>query len=208
MRIAVLVYGRLNRCVEHYENIVAAIGREHTLDWFMSSDAAPESLLNDFLRTYSPAAYTNKHIEYTCDLSKYAGKRPETNIDSMTRHFINKERVWSLFDTYVQCNSAAYDIVISLRVDVIFRTKFPLTVPAANTVYIPAGYDYVDRGINDQLAFGDMASMKKYNSVFETSLQLLNEMRSIPHPETLTLATLNYHRLHVHRVGLAYALNK
>ena len=38
MKIAVLVYGRLNYCVENYNNIINAIGIENTIDFFLSSD--------------------------------------------------------------------------------------------------------------------------------------------------------------------------
>ena len=34
MRIGVLVFGRLNKCVEHYDNIINSIGKEHTIDFF------------------------------------------------------------------------------------------------------------------------------------------------------------------------------
>lgn len=34
MRIAVLFYGRLNKCVEHYSNIIESIGKENHIDFF------------------------------------------------------------------------------------------------------------------------------------------------------------------------------
>jgi hypothetical protein len=32
MRIAVLVFGRLNKCVEHYDNIIEKLGKEHSIE--------------------------------------------------------------------------------------------------------------------------------------------------------------------------------
>lgn len=34
MHIAVLIYGRLNKCVEHYDNIVESIGKHNDIDFF------------------------------------------------------------------------------------------------------------------------------------------------------------------------------
>lgn len=98
MRIAVLCYGRLNKCIEHYNNIINSIGIEHNIDFFMSSDNSDEKLLNDFCSLYKPIAYVNDKIEYTCNLSKYSGLRIETNVHNMTCHFINKGRVFSLLE--------------------------------------------------------------------------------------------------------------
>jgi hypothetical protein len=100
MRIAVLVYGRLNKCVEHYENIVESIGKYNDIDFFVSSDNSSESLFNDFIDLYKPKLYNNSNIQYEYDLGKYPGKRGETNIHNMTCHFINKNRVFLLLEEY------------------------------------------------------------------------------------------------------------
>jgi hypothetical protein len=62
-RIAVLVYGRLCRAVDHYANIVEIIGRNHIIEFFMSSDDAPSSQLCDFIRTYRPVRYDNTPVQ-------------------------------------------------------------------------------------------------------------------------------------------------
>ena len=205
MRVAVLIYGRLNKCVEHYKNILDALGREHQVDFFASSDDAPAPLLEAFLQTYRPVAYTNDKITYTCDFHKYAGKRPETNIPNMTCHFLNKERVFALLEAK---GADVYDVVVSLRIDVIFRTRFMFGRIDANTVYIPVNYDYVENAVNDQIAYGTVATMKKYNSVFQTAIELLEAGNSIPHPETLTLATIRRHGVNIVRVPIQYFLDK
>ena len=107
MRIAVLVYGRLNKCAEHYKNIVESLGENNEIDFFMSSDNAPQ--LNDFIRLYKPISYNNDPIHYDYDLGKYPGKREETNIHKMTCHFVNKNRVLMLLEEYVHKNNIQYD---------------------------------------------------------------------------------------------------
>jgi hypothetical protein len=198
MRIAVLVYGRLNACAEHHANIVESLGQP--VDFFLSSDNAPAPFLQSFLRLYNPIAYTNAPIHYDADLGRYPGKRHETVIDSMTRHFINKNRVVSLLEK----SSIPYDCVVSLRVDSFFNEKFNFDDLRDNTIYIPHGCDFVSHAINDQLAYGKMDVMKKYNSI--NPILLLERKLSIPHPESLTYANIVYHQLKVQRVPLNYVL--
>jgi hypothetical protein len=70
MRIAVLVYGRLNKCVEHYKNVMESIGESNKIkiDFFFSSDNSPSYLCNDFIRLYKPKLYTNIAVKYDNDL--------------------------------------------------------------------------------------------------------------------------------------------
>ncbi len=76
------------------------------------------------------------------------------------------------------------------------------------TLYIPAGNDYVENAINDQLAYGTPDVMKKYARIFDTSLELLERKEVIPHPETLTLSNIKYHNVTVERVHVVYRLDK
>ncbi len=98
MRIAILVYGRLNKCVEHYKNTIESIGEEHEVDFFVSSDNSEESVLNDFIRLYKPVLYNNAKInpnKYVCtNWEKCKNKRAETNIYNMICHIANKGRVF------------------------------------------------------------------------------------------------------------------
>jgi hypothetical protein len=198
MRVAVLIYGRLNACVHHYSNIMESLGQP--VDFFLSSDNSPQQFLDDFIRLYKPILYTNDSIQ-TCDLSHYSGKRHETNLDTMYRHFKNKNRVFKLFET-----KNGYDCVVSLRVDCFFNQKFNLNDLKDNTIYIPEGNDFVDGGINDQIAYGKFDVMEKYNSI--DPILLLDQHLSIPHPESLTYANLKYHKLFIQRVKLGYVINR
>jgi hypothetical protein len=75
-----------------------------------------------------------------------------------------------------------------------------------NTIYIPYNYDYVDNGINDQVAYGNIDVMKKYNSI--NPLDLLEKKLSIPHPESLNYANIIFHKLQIERVNIKYNLDK
>jgi len=200
MRIAVLVYGRLARCVEHYENTIQSIGTEHAVDFFASSDNSEN--IDEFVKTYKPVSYTNDRIEYTCDMGKYPMPHLVW-IDNMTRHFINKSRVLALLEKH----DAKYDVVISLRIDCVFNNKFNFDDIKENTIYIPDGGNWCG-GINDQIAYGKMEVMKMYNSIFPNALVLLDKGLSVAHPENLTLANIRYHNLEIARVPLSYSIQR
>lgn len=83
-----------------------------------------------------------------------------------------------------------YDFYVRIRPDMKFngQLNFNDYEPKENTVYIPKGMDY--RGINDQFAFGDYESMRKYYSVYLNCEELFNEGHLF-NSEIYHLANLN-----------------
>lgn len=199
MKIAVLVYGRLNKCMEHQENILEHIGFQHELDFFVSSDNSPD--MNLFIKLYKPKLWINDPVTYSVNFGKYPTNRPETNIHNMTCHFINKKRVFELFKSY----NEKYDLVISLRIDLHFETKFNFDHVEKDTIYIPSGSDW--GGINDQLAYGNSETMEKYHKIFDNCIYFL-ERGTVPHPETLNSANLIYYNLDIIRFPIKYYINR
>jgi hypothetical protein len=124
----------------------------------------------------------------------------------MTCHFINKNRVFSLLEQYVNKSNVHYDCVVSLRIDCLFQSKFIFNNLKDHTVYIPSGYDYVDNAINDQVAYGKIDVMKIYNSI--NPVFLLEKKLSIPHPESLTYANICFYNLNIERPIIQYHLDK
>jgi len=206
MRIAILVYGRLNKCVEHYNNTLESLGENNEIDFFLSSDNSSESQLSNFIRLYKPVLYNNNPIHYDYDLSKYPVRNSETKIHNMTCHFINKQRVVMLLEEHISRNSIQYDCVVSLRIDCVFKDKFDFGSLEDNTIYIPSGFDYVDNGINDQVAYGKIDVMKKYNSM--NPIDLLEKKLSISHPESLNCANIKYHGLNIKRPKINYHIDR
>ena len=204
MRIAVLVFGRLAKCVDLYNNILESLGKDNIVDFFASSDNSPQSQLDNFIELYKPISYNNDAIQYTGNLDNYPHKPCETNLHTMTCHFINKGRVFSLLEEHIKKENIKYDVVVSLRIDVMYLNKFDYGDLADNTIYIPAGNDYA--GINDQVAWGVIEVMKKYNSIFSNIIHLLEQRLSIPHPESLTRANLLYYNVNIQRTNLSYII--
>lgn len=211
MRVAVLVYGRLNNCLEHYDNIKEHLGKENDIDFFLSSCGSDESLLYRFLALFNPVLYNNDTIDYTHDFSKYPGYTGG-NVYNMTRHYMNKNRVFSLLEEHIQKENIKYDVVVSIRMDVLFESSFDFSEILDNTIYIPYINDYTGcyginiDGINDQIAYGNVDVMKKYNSI--NAIELLERRLCIPHPEPLTLANIRFHGLHIKRVDVKYEFHK
>ena len=75
-----------------------------------------------------------------------------------------------------------------------------------NVIYIPKDYDWVVNGLNDQIVYGKIDVMKKYNSI--NIVELLENNLSIPHPESLNFANIKLNNIIVERVNLIYKLDK
>jgi hypothetical protein len=206
-KIAVLIYGRLNKCVEHYDNIIESIGKEHEIDFFLSSDNSNKNLLDDFIRVYNPKSYINNPIIHYYILNKYSHlMRYNTHIHNMTCHFINKKRLLNLLEEYILNEKIHYDVVLSLRVDVKFNSSFYFKNISENTIYVPSDYNY--EGINDQIAYGTINTMKKYMNIILKCPYLLSNSMSVLNPECLTLANILYYKLNIHKFTLKYNLDK
>jgi hypothetical protein len=199
MHIAVLFYGRINRFEEHYENIMNSLGKDNSYDIYYSCDDAPQEQIEAFVKLYKPKAYANDplHITY---ISGYP-VHPCTNMNNMLRHHKNKARVIGLVDTSVK-----YDVVVSLRLDLVFSTPFQMGDMDENTVYIPEGNDYEPNAINDQVAYGSLETMQKYMNI---DLQrIMRNRQCILHPETITLAHLMNSSVKIKRFPLTYVIEK
>jgi hypothetical protein len=207
MRIAVLVYGRIYNAVDHRENILNSIGREHEVDFFLSSDNSPQYQLDAFINSYNPKKYINDKIEHTINLRGYP-TQPEVNQENMIRHFINKKRVYDLYVKYKEETGSKYDVIISLRTDIALYTSFEYTTIGNKRIKIPNGNDYGHPGINDQIGYGEEEEMKGYAGLAEDLEELVKEKGTTVHPETLTLRNLVERGVRIERVRLEYSLRK
>jgi hypothetical protein len=202
MRTALLFFGRMKHFELTYASLVKSLGNV-IIDVFYSSDNEPEESIQRFIQLCKPISIINDKIVYDVDFTKYPLLNPDIhhpNYDNMTRHFINKKRVFTLLEYHMQTTGATYDMVVSARLDVPINT-LPYIEPSENTVYIPAGNDYC--GINDRFALGNVESMKKYMMLYDTAIPILESKLSSPHPESLALANIIYTNLQVERFPLS-----
>jgi len=216
MRIALLLYGRINRFKEHYENILDSIGKEHDIDIFLSSDNSPNDSLQEFVELYKPKLYINDKIEHYINVDKYTIP-PEISVTpkNMICHFINKFRVFKLLEQYIEHTKVNYDIVLSTRIDLVFDSKFIFNKCEEKTLYIPPGYDYTTiydnklyLSINDQIAYGDINSMRLYMNIIFNMIYFLDTKLSFLHPETLTYTNIICNNLNIIRFHLSYYIER
>ena len=206
MDIAILVYGRLDNFEKHYDTIIQSIGKDNNINFFLSTDNSPYIL--DFIELYKPISYNNDKIEFEHDLAKNISenRKSDTNFSNMTKHFVNKYRVLHLLNEHLIKENKSYDVVMSLRVDLDIRSKFDFSEIQENIIYIPEGYDY--RGINDQIAYGKIEVMRKYNSLITNVFNIIDQTTDIVDPEILTLANINMNNLDIKRFYLDYSIEK
>jgi hypothetical protein len=182
-RVAILFFGRLR----NYEKLwlLNALPPGNIYDVFLSSDNSPHEDVEGFRRLYNPVAVINDPITFVVSFGLYPNNKTcPANINNMTRHFINKKRVFAL----LEATGTQYDLVISSRLDLYME---PLALPAEvapNTVYVPEGEDHT--GLNDRFAYGSQGAMRHYMNIFDNCIYLLKNRISVPHPENLTLYNL------------------
>jgi len=92
-----------------------------------------------------------------------------------------------------------YDFYVNIRTDMVFNGPLDFSKYEAkpNTIYIPKGMDY--RGINDQFAFGDYDTMRKYFSVYLNAWPLHLDGHLF-NSEVFHLANLNKYGIEIVRL--------
>jgi hypothetical protein len=179
----------------------------NTFDIFYSCDNAPLDLLQEFIELYKPVSVINEKIELTKTYEDYP-KHPHTNKNNMLCHFLNKSRVFYLLEKHIEIHKIHYDLVISLRLDLLFENTMPFYTVEEDTIYIPEGYDYLDFAINDQIAYGSIRTMKIYMNIINNLEIILNNNKTLLHPESLTYTNILNNGLKIIRFPFNYRLDK
>lgn len=204
LNIAVLVYGRIKKVNDSYSYITNSLKKNKNIDFFLSSDNADSNDLNSFIEKYNPKAFDNtpKNTDYERKKLSAYPKSHETNLSNMLKHFMNKLKVFTLFEEYYIKNNITYDVVLAIRCDIYDISEFNFDNIIYNNIYIPIIFNYAD--MNDQIAYGNIAVMKKYMSIYNYLDNLIIEKNCNIHPETLTLYNLD--SIKVSKVHLTYKL--
>ena len=208
MRIALLLYGRIEKFKECYEAMLDALGRQNTVDIFYSSDYESKENIAEFKELYKPIKCENKRIIHSNILCRYPNTLSYVDSNNFYRdecQYTNKMRVFMIFEEYLKETPVQYDLVICTRVDIEYCCMIPPIKPKENTIYIPTGSDY-EGGINALFAMGSVEVIKKYCYLYKNFLYLLENKLSIPHPELLTLANLIYENVQIKRFSLTFFL--
>jgi hypothetical protein len=208
MKIAALFVGRFKCFEDTYYSILQNVFSGHDVDVFFSHNAANTGdNLEDFKERYNVKASQSillqipEHIYNYTDVSNGRHGRHD-HIWLMFYHINNGVR---LIEKYCKNNDTAYDIVLYLRADMHFHSKVPFEIPRENTLYVPSLPDW--GGINDQMAYGTLATMKKYAATFYGIDKYYLEDGILFHPERYTLHNIKVHGLHVVRFPISAYLD-
>lgn len=196
MRIALIYTGYLRtweRCfANHRDNIYTP-----ECDAFFYTYEDPEIQGLHDLSFQFPVTWTQcPHPFYDDPFARHKfdeRKRPETTVHQVYNMMHNNLVGFSLVPK-------GYDFYVRIRPDISFNGKldFRNYEPKENTIYIPQGMDF--HGINDQFAFGDYNTMRKYYSVYLNCTDLWNEGTEF-NSEIMHLANLKKQGIEIVRFG-------
>ena len=194
MKIAVLLSGRINDNETIYKSIMDNIIGDNYVDFFICHpNDYNKEILENVKKLYNPKD-TIKNDEKYFDISKYP-YHFSTNKHNTMCMYLNKFKLFEIFNNYITANNINYDIVFLCRMDIFFHEKINLPelkkIIDDNILCIPKP-DVLNFGI-DHFAFGNYETIKLYSKTYESLKQLLDN-GVLLHPETLLenyFATLN-----------------
>ena len=203
-KLAILFSGRIDRFDEHYTNIMSNIVQTNEVDFFISTICS-DTQLEHFCSLYKPKGICNDEINYDQYKHYECNKYHMTNFHNMMCMHIHRMRVYQEMELYSNTTNTKYDLVISMRLDAYSDSVLDIVGPVqeeADVVYIPNGYDW--GGVNDQMALGNIQSMKVYMNLYqdiETWIQVQNFG-----PETILKNYLDAHNMNIIRFDFKYRL--
>jgi hypothetical protein len=151
-RIAIIYTGHLRTWDKCRENQKANLWTEDT-DLFFHTYEEPSHTVKQFVKIPQEYHIINEH--------KYNdNRRPETSVGNTMNQWHN-----NFIGFCIVPNN--YDIYVRCRADTTFSSRIDLNSYdySDSKIYIPHGHNYYD-GINDQVAWGNYETMKKYYSVY------------------------------------------
>ena len=204
--IALLFFGRINFCKKSFKTLKKAISfKENNIYTFLSSDNGSTEDLNDFIKLYKPVKYNNNEIKYKNNkLLKKMSNKPNMGdnfTNNIFKHFINRKRVTKLLIDYIYETNIHFDIIITLRADLYFSNKIELIFPLKeNTIYYIIQYG---NNINDQINYGDLNTMFKFNNVFN-NLNYIDYYQTLnfKYPETLLYGNKDLYNIKYDRFNI------
>ena len=165
LRLAILMAGRILNYKDAYPNIMENIVQGNTADFFLSHSPELNEDLEDFRRVFQPKILNNN--AHAIKVVNPAFQHQ--NRENVIKMLYNRQRIFNDFKQYMADNNITYDLVISYRADTITFDKLDYSIfknIGSHTIYIPHDFDWSKIGTCDQLAFGTLAVMEKYMSIY------------------------------------------
>jgi hypothetical protein len=204
MKIAALFVGRFKSYEKTYYSILQNVFSGHDVDVFFSHNAANTGdNLDDFSSRFPIKSAESLYVKPPSHIYKYEDKNGciYANNGYMWLMFYHLNNAVRLIEKYCSETGTVYDCVLYLRADMHFLTKVEFVKAEEGVIYIPSLPDWT--GINDQMAYGTLATMKKYAATFNFLDKYYKEDGVIFHPEMMTLHNIRAHGLEIVRFPMA-----
>jgi hypothetical protein len=205
MKIAVFFSGRITAWDKCIDTIKKQFTDLYDTDVFLSLDLDEEN--NDVIEMKKHfnviSCYYEKYNKYLKDIPY---KSEETNERKSLSMFYHNFRAMNLILDHVKNTNTHYHAIVKFRADINSKDTFIIQhnlLP--NTFYIPNGWSY--RGINDQIAYGDISSMTFYCSLYNYILKYVYIEKTIFNPEFLLIFHMNVNNKNIMRFEYSYTLN-
>jgi len=168
------------------------------IDFFCSINSEVDNYHQEFITYFNISPYR-------CNFETY--KLPENKLEknylNMFSMFYNNKKCVEL----IERSTKKYDVVLRYRTEVRFHNLFEIPeILQQNTIYIPGNFDW--GGINDQIAYGNLESMKKYTELYDNMIGYNKNNNVRYHPETMLLHHLKTIKIHIVRFIFHYRLMK
>jgi hypothetical protein len=185
MKIAILFSGRISCFQKSYPNIMENIVQGNDVDFFISySKDSDINETNAFLEKFEPKVFMESDEKYFFVKDIY--RKTRSSWHNVMCMYLNRQNVQSLFKKYIEEHQIQYDLVLSYRVDYWIHSKLNLQqlILKSNEglLCIPVGNDY--QGLNDQMAIGNMNTIIKYLSVYDSLPHILQRFKTL-NPEII-----------------------
>lgn len=221
MRVAVILSGQIRNARYCFPSVDKFILQKYSPDvfietWYPDSEIVSWSdgiqkdtlTINEVIKMYQPKCISIEDFkgeisrcidEITKEIPVH-GNRPN-NVYSM---YYKIYKSFLQLSNFTQSNQNYYDYIIRLRFDLEFETFPDLNELNSDQINIPIGSDWLN-GVNDLLAIGNYANIKKYCELF-LKFSDYTKMGISTHPETLLRTHLELENLSVNRFPLKYYL--
>ena len=208
--VAILFAGRI-KAYEHSEAKLKELQNKYNATVFCSMNKKIKSeYVKKFCATFDVKdEQLNLEPTVTPDWVKQLPKNKETSSENFYSTLYHKRKVFDMLTEYQNKNNIKFDCIIFLRADMDLSFSPVLNIPPIkhNTLYVPEPiYDW--SGLNDQMAYGDFETMKKYCGLINEIEKICKVQRLLFHPETMLKKHIENSGIHLERFNHFYILHK
>lgn len=202
MKMAILIYGRINTSLESYQNMLSHIVQGHDADFFIVCEKnTDDDVMRGVYKLYNPKVMFKSDENVKIDITKYKSF-PETNRMNTMYMFLSQLKLKQIVNEYIRNTGTNYNMLITTRMDMILNDLINLgkLMPYVNKGILSIPNQDMDHrgGICGCFAIGDLNAISIYLSVYNSIYNLL-ESDVILHPEFLIACHLKSSYIEVYR---------